>query len=96
MGHSSCRYSEFERNLDIFTCNPAKSFVFCSQMTENSQDEGRSKTPLDLIWTDVEELLAYVTGNGKILSRKLTRLSAIQQRHITRMIKRARNMLLMK
>ncbi|MDE6432546.1 MAG: 30S ribosomal protein S18 [Opitutales bacterium] len=65
-------------------------------MTEDSQEKTSSRTPLDLTWTDVEELSTYVTGNGKILSRKLTRLSAIQQRHITRMIKRARNMLLMK
>ncbi len=65
-------------------------------MIEDSQEKTGFRTPLDLTWTDVEELSNYVTGNGKILSRKLTRLSAIQQRHITRMIKRARNMLLMK
>ncbi len=65
-------------------------------MTEDLQEERSSRSPLDLTWTDVEELSNYVTSNGKILSRKLTRLSAIQQRHITRMIKRARNMLLMK
>ncbi len=65
-------------------------------MIEDLQEKRSSRSPLDLAWTDVEELSNYVTSNGKILSRKLTRLSAIQQRHITRMIKRARNMLLMK
>lgn len=63
---------------------------------EENQERTGSRAPLELTWTDVEELSNYVTGNGKILSRKLTKLSAIQQRHITRMIKRARNMLLMK
>ena len=65
-------------------------------MAEDLQEKTDSRSPLDLTWTDVEELSNYVTGNGKILSRKLTRLSAAQQRHVTRMIKRARNMLLMK
>jgi small subunit ribosomal protein S18 len=45
---------------------------------------------------DTEALLSFVTDNGKILSRKMTGLSARHQRHVTRMIKRARNMLLMK
>ncbi|MDR2735521.1 MAG: 30S ribosomal protein S18 [Puniceicoccales bacterium] len=54
------------------------------------------KSPLDVDWSDVEQLARYVTGTGRILPRKYTGLSARQQRHITRMIKRARNMLLMK
>ncbi len=48
-------------------------------------------TPLD-----VEILTRYVTDTGKILPRKITGLTAIQQRHITRQIKRARNLSLMK
>ncbi|MDR3273791.1 MAG: 30S ribosomal protein S18 [Puniceicoccales bacterium] len=65
-------------------------------MVEDLQKKTSSRTPLDLTWTDVEELSNFVTGGGKILSRKLTGTSARHQRHITRMIKRARNMLLMK
>ena len=45
---------------------------------------------------DVEALSRYVTDTGKILPRRITGLSAKQQRHITQVIKRARNMLLMK
>jgi small subunit ribosomal protein S18 len=65
-------------------------------MAEGSQEKAVSRTPLDLSWTDVDELLNFVTGGGKILPRKVTGLSAHHQRHVTRMIKRARNMLLMK
>ncbi|MDR0595739.1 MAG: 30S ribosomal protein S18 [Puniceicoccales bacterium] len=65
-------------------------------MVENLQGKVSSRTPLDLTWTDVEELSNFVTGGGRILPRKMTGLSANQQRHVTRMIKRARNMLLMK
>ncbi|MDR3317788.1 MAG: 30S ribosomal protein S18 [Puniceicoccales bacterium] len=53
-------------------------------------------SPLEVDWTDVSALSQYVTGTGRILPRKYTGLNARQQRHITRMIKRARNMLLMK
>jgi small subunit ribosomal protein S18 len=63
---------------------------------ESFQIDAKSRTPLDLTWTDVGELLNFVTDNGKILPRKMTGLSAHHQRHVTRMIKRARNMLLMK
>ena len=49
----------------------------------------------DLTWNDVEKLSSYVTGTGKILPRRITRLSAVEQRHITRVIKQARNLLLM-
>ncbi|MDR2779418.1 MAG: 30S ribosomal protein S18 [Puniceicoccales bacterium] len=56
----------------------------------------KNVSPLELKYTDVEKLSAVVTGTGKILARKFTGLTARQQRHVTRMIKRARNMLLMK
>ncbi|MDR2806802.1 MAG: 30S ribosomal protein S18 [Puniceicoccales bacterium] len=63
-----------------------------------SSEEKKSSTlsPLEIDWSDVAVLSQYVTGTGKILPHKYTGLNARQQRHITRMIKRARNMLLMK
>ncbi|MDR2628540.1 MAG: 30S ribosomal protein S18 [Puniceicoccales bacterium] len=56
----------------------------------------KNVSPLELKYTDVEKLSMVVTGTGKILARKFTGLTSHQQRHVTRMIKRARNMLLMK
>ncbi|MDR1890807.1 MAG: 30S ribosomal protein S18 [Puniceicoccales bacterium] len=56
----------------------------------------KNVSPLELKYTDVEKLSMLVTGTGKILPRKFTGLTSHQQRHVTRMIKRARNMLLMK
>ncbi|MDR3144088.1 MAG: 30S ribosomal protein S18 [Puniceicoccales bacterium] len=53
-------------------------------------------SPMELKYTDVEKLSLFVTGIGKILPKKFTGLPSRQQRHITKMIKRARNMLLMK
>ncbi|MDR0417848.1 MAG: 30S ribosomal protein S18 [Puniceicoccales bacterium] len=60
------------------------------------EEKVSTPSPLEIDWGDVKALLQYVTGTGKILPRKYTGLNARQQRHITRMIKRARNMLLMK
>ncbi len=62
--------------------------------SENKQNKTRN--PQDCTFTDVELLSRYVTETGKILSRRYTGLSSNQQRRVTRMIKRARNMLLMK
>jgi small subunit ribosomal protein S18 len=64
---------------------------------ENTEGKATSsKSPLNIEWKDVELLAKYVTDTGRILPRKYTGLSARHQRHITSMIKRARNMLLMK
>jgi small subunit ribosomal protein S18 len=51
---------------------------------------------MDLTHLDVELLSRHVTDTGKILPRRITNLTAVQQRHVTRQIKRARNLMLMK
>jgi small subunit ribosomal protein S18 len=64
--------------------------------SENIKPDSQSKNPLDLTHTDVEMLTRYVTETGKILPRRITGMTAHQQRHVTSAIKRARNLLLMK
>jgi small subunit ribosomal protein S18 len=61
-----------------------------------TEAKARSKNALDYDFTDVELLTKYVTETGKILPRRITGLTAKQQRNITKSIKRARAMLLMK
>ena len=46
------------------------------------------KDPID--YKDVELLRKFITERGKILPRRLTGLTAKQQRHLTKAIKRAR------
>jgi len=65
-------------------------------MSEQTETKSQSKTPLDFDFTDVDALSRYVTDTGKILPRRITGLTAIHQRRITKAIKRARNLLLMK
>jgi small subunit ribosomal protein S18 len=55
----------------------------------------KSLTPSEVPFTSPEILARYVTDTGKILPRRITGLSAKDQRAITKQIKRARNMLLM-
>ncbi|MDP0499461.1 MAG: 30S ribosomal protein S18 [Verrucomicrobiota bacterium JB022] len=63
---------------------------------EPSEAQQNFKNPQEITIFDVEQMQRYVTDTGKILPRKFTGLNAQQQRHVTKTIKRARNMLLMK
>lgn len=65
-------------------------------MSENEGTESTVKNPSDLTFRDTEELSRFVTDTGKILPRKYTGLTSKQQRHISRVIKQSRSMLLMK
>ena len=67
----------------------------------NERRTPRPKPVVDLNITDldpknVDLLRKYVTDQGQILPRKYTGLPAHYQRRLTRSIKRARQMLLMK
>ena len=65
-------------------------------MSITTETKSHSRTPLDFDYTDAEVLSRYVTDTGKILPRRITGLTALQQRRVTKTIKRSRNMLLMK
>ncbi|MCG8525063.1 MAG: 30S ribosomal protein S18 [Opitutales bacterium] len=55
--------------------------------------ETQTKHPEELTFMDSELLKRYTTGTGKILPRKYTGLTAKQQRHVAKVIKRGRNAL---
>lgn len=65
-------------------------------MSETEGTEKVAKNASELTFRDTEELSRFVTDTGKILPRKYTGLTAKQQRHVSRIIKQARSMLLMK
>ena len=62
-------------------------------MSTTEAETKRSLTPGELPFTTPEAMTRYVTDTGKILPRKYTGLSARHQRHVTKTIKRGRNML---
>ena len=63
---------------------------------ESATAKPHSKSPLDLTFLDADVLIRHTTDTGKILPRRITHLTAKEQRHVTQTIKRARNLLLMK
>lgn len=65
-------------------------------LMDSEKQQKHSKNPSELNFNDTEAFTRYITDTGKILPRRITGLSAQHQRDITRQIKRARNMLLMK
>ena len=63
---------------------------------EETKPVRQSKNVSDYTFLDSDTLRRFVTNTGKILPRRFTGFSAKQQRCLTRTIKQARNMLLLK
>lgn len=61
-----------------------------------AEEQPRPINPAELTHLDTEVLSRFVTETGKILPRRITGLTAKQQRSVTAAIKRARSLLLMK
>lgn len=62
-------------------------------MSTSEETEQHSISPAEIPFSTPEALKPYTTDTGKILPRKYTRLSAREQRRITKTIKRSRNLL---
>ncbi len=65
-------------------------------MSETEATEKTAKNASELTFRDTSELSRFVTDTGKILPRKYTGLTSREQRHVARVIKQARSMMLMK
>ena len=61
----------------------------------SEENKQKQVSVLTLTWRNVDQLKNYTTETGKILPRKITRLTAMEQRHLTKIVKQARNFLLM-
>lgn len=62
-------------------------------MSTSEETQQQSITPAEIPFSTPDALKPYTTDTGKILPRKYTRLSAKEQRRITKTVKRARNLL---
>ncbi len=72
-----------DRSLDAF------------RMTTTPENKSRSLSPDEIPFHNTQSFGRYTTDTGKLLPRKYTRMSAKQQRRVTKTIKRARNLHLM-
>jgi small subunit ribosomal protein S18 len=62
---------------------------------ETEQPKTQSLNPLEMNVNHTHIFQRHVTDTGKMLPRRITGLSAKHQRHVSRQIKQARNLLLM-
>ncbi len=64
-------------------------------MSQTTENKPRSLSPDEIPFHNTQPLGRYTTDTGKLLPRKYTRMSAKQQRKVTKTIKRGRNIHLM-
>ncbi len=63
---------------------------------EKEEDKGSGIGDIEYIdYKDTELLLRFINEQGKILPRRITNITAKQQRQLTRAIKRARHLALL-
>ena len=67
------------------------SLLNVNMSTEESQP-AKSRNPENFTFLDKESLSRYTTDTGKILPRKYTGLTPMQQRKISKLIKKSRHM----
>ena len=61
-------------------------------MTVQENTPAKSRNPENYTFLDKEALAKYTTDTGKILPRKYTGLTPMQQRKISKLIKKSRHM----
>ena len=61
-------------------------------MSTEENTPAKSRNPENYIFLDKEALAKYTTDTGKILPRKYTGLTPMQQRKISKLIKKSRHM----
>lgn len=62
----------------------------------NQTEKPEVKGILTMKAVNADDFSRYTTETGRILPRRITHLSAKEQRHLTREVKRSRNLLLAK
>ena len=65
-------------------------------MTSEESIPAKSRNPENYTFLDKEALAKYTTDTGKILPRKYTGLTPMQQRKVSKLIKKARHMQLVR
>jgi small subunit ribosomal protein S18 len=61
-------------------------------MSSEENTPAKSRNPENYTFLDKEALAKYTTDTGKILLRKYTGLTPMQQRKISKLIKKSRHM----
>ncbi len=86
--------SHFRKKKGVDLDRPQPSLA-TFRMTTTPETKSRSLSPDEIPFHNTQSFGRYTTDTGKLLPRKYTRMSAKQQRRVTKTIKRARNLHLM-
>jgi small subunit ribosomal protein S18 len=62
------------------------------RMSEDEKIHTKSRNPENYTFLDKEALAKYTTDTGKILPRKYSGLTPMQQRKVSKLIKKSRHM----
>ena len=68
------------------------AFRMTTTIETKPETKSRSLSPDEIPFHNTQSFGRYTTDTGKLLPRKYTRMSAKQQRRVTKTIKRARNL----
>ena len=80
-------HDEIELALQIFQ----NSFIYFCMSQEDTQP-AKSRNPENYTFLDKEALSKYTTDTGKIIPIKYTGLTPMQQRKVSKLIKKSRHM----
>ena len=94
---SSLVNEEFNQAMDRkiglqLALQTSKKKVYLNCMSEEDTQPAKSRNPEKYTFLDKEALSKYTTDNGKILPRKYTGLTPMQQRKVSKLIKKSRHM----
>ena len=94
--HATGPRDEKEKGVDLPGRERSLGAFRMTTTTETKPEtKSRSLSPDEIPFHNTQSFGRYTTDTGKLLPRKYTRMSAKQQRRVTKTIKRARNLHLM-
>jgi small subunit ribosomal protein S18 len=76
--------------LSVIDCSAFLSFLFTTAMSFYRRRVSPLKPEEPIDYKDIDLLRRFITERGKILPRRITGLTAKQQRDLTQSVKRAR------
>ena len=85
--------SEMDRTIELqLALQTLKKKYMSFSMSQEDTQPAKSRNPEKYTFLDKEALSKYTTDTGKILPRKYTGLTPMQQRKVSKLIKKSRHM----
>ena len=82
-----------DRKIELqLALQTSKKTYISFRMSQEDTQPAKSRNPEKYTFLDKEALSKYTTDNGKILPRKYTGLTPMQQRKVSKLIKKSRLM----